>query len=82
MCAHDQKTIQSPEVLVKLNALFQDIDLPGFQIFLDCLLEVSTPAELSHNLFTTFLRSPELRPDRSRDKRASLQVNRERLFLS
>ena len=70
-----QKTIQSSKVVVKLNAPIQDIDLRGFQIFLDCLLEVSTPVELCQNLFSSFLRSPApSETDRGLHKRASLQV--------
>ena len=38
---------------------FQDIDLPGFQKFLDCFLEVSAPEELCRHLFQTFIHAPE-----------------------
>ena len=41
-----------------IHLLFQDIDLQGFQKFLDCFLEVSTPEELSRHLFQTFVHPP------------------------
>jgi len=37
----------------------KDIDLPGFQKFLDCFLEVSAPEELCRHLFQTFIHAPE-----------------------
>lgn len=49
----------------------QDIDLEGFQQFLDCLLEVSTPEDLCRNLFSTFVRPPD-----QQSKRESIQVSR------
>jgi len=36
----------------------EDIDLQGFQKFLDCFLEVSTPEDLSRHLFQTFVHPP------------------------
>ena len=78
----EQKTIPSPEVVVKLNALIQDIDLRGFQIFLDCLLEVSTPVDLCRNLFSSFLRSPVAsETGRSLNKRSSLQLQVKTRFV-
>ena len=49
----------------------QDIDLEGFQQFLDCLLEVSTPEDLCRNLFSTFVR-----PQEQQAKRESIQVSK------
>lgn len=40
----------------------EDIDLQGFQKFLDCFLEVSTPEDLSRHLFQTFVHPPD-KPD-------------------
>jgi len=36
----------------------EDIDLPGFQKFLDCFLEVPTPEDLCRHLFLTFVNQP------------------------
>ena len=51
----------------------QDIDLEGFQQFLDCLLEVSTPEDLCRNLFSTFVRPQEQQEQQA--KRESIQVS-------
>ena len=52
--------------------IWQDIDLEGFQQFLDCLLEVSTPEDLCRNLFSTFVR-----PQEQQAKRESIQVSQD-----
>ena len=46
------------EVCQSIHLLLQDIDLQGFQKFLDCFLEVSTPEDLSRHLFQTFVHPP------------------------
>jgi hypothetical protein len=51
----------------------EDIDLQGFQKFLDCFLEVSTPEELSRHLFQTFVHPPHP-PARTDIKGGALQV--------
>ena len=58
--------------------LFQDIDLKGFQKFLDCFLEVSAPEELSQHLFQTFVHAPE----KSETKGGAVQVNVQLSFKS
>ena len=41
-----------------IHLIFQDIDLQGFQKFLDCFLEVSTPEDLSRHIFQAFVHPP------------------------
>ena len=41
-----------------IHLIFKDIDLQGFQKFLDCFLEVSTPEDLPRSLFQTFVHPP------------------------